>query len=137
MTTTEPSRTADGPTFVEMMAGIASGARELVAAHAAQFQSEMREEAARAKSAGLLMESGLALAGLGAIFLLMAVVMMLTEALLWPAWAAWLIVGAIGASAGLVIWALGRQKWTGIHFLPEETLHSVRESLSCLANGKK
>jgi hypothetical protein len=137
MTTTEPSRAANSPTLVETVAEVASGARELVAAHAAQLQTEVRQEMDRAKSAGLLMQGGLAFAGLGAVFLLMSIAMKLIEDHLWPAWAAWLVVGAIVAGGGLILWAVGRRQWAEVHFLPEKTLHSVRESLTCLTNGKK
>jgi uncharacterized membrane protein len=137
MTALQQTREAGNATWVELVADIASGARELAAAHAAQLQSEVREETRRAQSAGVLMAGGLLIAGLGAVFLMVAIVMALIEALLWPAWAAWLTVGAIGAGIGLAAWAVGRRQWSAVHFLPEQTLQSVRESLSCLANGKK
>jgi len=137
MTTTETCRVTQNPTFTEMISGIASGARELAAAHAEQLQSEVRREAARAQSAGILMAAGLVLVGLGAIFLLVAVVMVLIEVLLWPAWVSWLVVALVGAGNGVALLLTGRHQWSEVHLIPEHTLHSVRESLSCLTNGKK
>jgi hypothetical protein len=137
MTTSEPCRVNHNPTFTEIISGIASGARELAAAHAAQLQSEVRHGAAQAQSAGLFMAAGLLLAGLGAVFLLVAVVMVLIEVLLWPAWVSWLVVGVAGAAIGAALLLAGRQQWSEVHLIPEHTLHSVRESLSCLTNGKK
>jgi len=137
MTTSETCRVTQGPTFTEMISGIASGARDLAAAHAAQLQGEVRREAARAQSAGLFLAAGLVLAALGAIFLLVAVVMVLVEVLLWPAWVSWLVVGLAGAGIGVALLLVGRRQWSEVHLIPEHTLHSVRESLSCLTNGKK
>jgi len=122
--------------FAQLVNGIASDAKDLAAAHAAQLQHEVSREVSNAGAAGARMAAGLALAGLGGIFLMVAIVMVLIELLLWPAWASWAVVGALTAGAGLALWALGRQRWAEVHFVPEQTLHSVRESLSCLTTTR-
>ena len=49
-----PSVTKD-PTVVELIAGVATGARDLAAAHSAQMKAEMASEMARARTAAIIL----------------------------------------------------------------------------------
>jgi hypothetical protein len=137
MATVQDERTTHEPTFVGLIGEIATGARDLAAAHGAQLREEVRTEAGRAGTAGIQLFAGAIIGAVGAVFLLVAVVMVLIEVLGWPAWAGWLVVGAFLAAAGLIFCALGYRRWSEVRFVPERTIHSFMESMSCLNNGNK
>jgi hypothetical protein len=137
MATVQDERTAPDATFVGLIGDIATGARDLAAAHAVQLREEVRTEVGRAGTAGIELIAGVILGALGGIFLLVAVVMVLIEVVGWPAWVAWLVVGGILAIVGLLLGAIGYRQWSEVRFVPERTIHSFMESLSCLSNGKK
>jgi putative superfamily III holin-X len=137
MATVEDERTTRGPTFVGLIGDIAAGARDLAAAHGVQLREEVRTEAGRAGTAGIELIAAAIIGALGAVFLLVAVVMVFIEVVGWPAWASWLLVGGILAIGGLILGAVGYRQWSAVRFVPERTIHSFMESLSCLSNGKK
>jgi hypothetical protein len=137
MTTTEDRQSTGDPTLATLLSEVVQGARDLAAAHVAQLQNEFRQQAARARTADIGMAIGLLLAGIGAIFVLVAVDLVLVEVLLWPPWVGSLVIGAILVTAGLAWFLLGRHQWSEVHFIPTRTLSSIRESFQCLTNGKK
>jgi hypothetical protein len=137
MATVQDERTTHEPTFVRLIGDIATGARDLAAAHGVQLREEVRTEVGRAGTAGIELIAGAIIGAIGAIFLLVAVVMVLIEVVGWPAWVAWLVVGGILAIGGLILGVVGYRQWSAVRFVPERTIYSFMESLSCLSNGKK
>jgi hypothetical protein len=120
----------DEQTVMQLVAGIASGARELMVAHAAQLQAEVRRETARAVTAGIFAATAVGLALVAALFLLVALVQVLVELLGWPASASWAAVAGLMIVVGLILAAIARQRWTETHLIPIHTLKSMRESWS-------
>lgn len=125
------------PTIVEMMAGIGTGAKELAAAHAEQFREEVSAESSRATSAIALIAAGCTAVGIGLIFTLVALVMVLIERLGWSAWSAWLAVAAGAVLIGVPVGLTGYRRLQQVHVIPRDTLESVRESLSWIANANR
>ena len=127
--------TASGPTLFALAGELADGARELVAAHAEQLRAEIAKEFVRARTAGGLMAGGIALLAVGSLFLAVTVVMVLIEVALWPAWLAWLVVSLVIIAIGVACWFGGRQQWGHVQFVPDRAVHSLKETVQCLANG--
>jgi hypothetical protein len=126
---------ASGPTLFSLGGELADGAWELIAAHAEQIRSEFNLEFTRARSAGGLMAGGLVVVAVGCLFLAVTIVMVLIEVLLWPAWLAWLAVSLAAIVIGAACWIGGRQQWGRVQFVPDRAVHSLKETVQCLANG--
>ena len=124
------NRFATEPTVVDLLAGVATGARDLASAHAAQLRAELAAEASRGLSAATTLVSGAILCVLGFAFLLVGLVVILSDLAGWPVWAAWLIVGGVVVSAGAIIVAIGLNLWKSFQPLPNQTIRSIQESLS-------
>lgn len=125
-----PERNGAEPPFTEILAGIATTARDLAAAHAEQLRVELRTKADRAQAIAGWMATGLALFTLGLAFGLVSLVMMLTEKYGWSATAAWATVGGLAAVMGAAVGLIGRRQWQQERFTPNRTLQSLRESLT-------
>ena len=136
MATVQDERTTREPNFVGLIGDIATGGRLGRCPRRATPRGSSHG-GRRAGTAGIELIAGAIIGAIGAIFLLVAVVMVLIEVVGWPAWAAWLVVGGILAIGGLILGVVGYRQWSEVRFVPERTIHSFMESLSCLSNGKK
>lgn len=123
------------PPYVELIAGIATTAGELAAAHAAQFRAEVRSKVDRAQAIAGWMATGLAIFTLGLAFGFVAIVMVLMEGLGWSATAAWATVGGAAAIIGIGIGLIGRRQWHEERFTPERTLQELRESVAWITTA--
>jgi hypothetical protein len=123
-------------TFVEMFAGIGAGARELAAAHARQLSEEISAETYRAHSAVGFLIAGTTGIGVGAVFVLETLVAYLYEVRGWSAWSACLSVASFAIVIGVPTWLYGYRRMKSVNVIPRETLQSVGESLSCIANRR-
>jgi len=128
--------TSKRETFVELMAGIGAGARELAAAHAQQLSEEMTAETDRAHLAIGFLIGGTAAIGIGLVFVLETLVAYLYEVRGWSAWTACLTVALFSIVIGVPVWIFGRSQLKSVNVIPRATLHSVGESLSCIANRR-
>ncbi len=128
------NRFASDPTFVELLAGVATGARDLASAHAAQLREELSADACRGLSAAITLATGVTLSAVGAVFMLVAVVFTLTDVVGWPPWAAWLTVGGLVLAAGAATIAAGIKLWKSYEIIPDQTIRSMGESLSWITN---
>lgn len=122
------------PTVVELIAGVATGARDLATAHLAQMKAEMAKEVGRARFAALTLESAVGVCLIGIGLMLIALVFALIEQAGWPAWAAWLAVGGGTTIIGGTLLAIGLLKLSAIHPVPRHSLQSIRESLRWISN---
>jgi len=129
------NRFANEPTLVELIAGVATGARDLAAAHAEQLRSEVSTEAARGQSALVALAVGGMLSSIGIAFVLIALVRVLVEFAAWPEWAAWLMVGGTVIALGAMIIAAGAALWKSVRVVPDHTIRSVQESMSWISNN--
>lgn len=120
------------PTFAELISDVAAGVGELAAAHVDQLGEELRAKSGRLHVAFRQQMIGVIASSIGAVFLLEACVRALIDAGGWTPALAWLTVGTVPAAVGIGLFALGKSQWTSVDPLPRETLHSIRESLSCL-----
>ena len=90
-------------------------------------KTEMRDEARRAgRTAGIFGAAGVA--GYMALVLLSFAVAWGLATLMNPGWA-FLIVGALYAIAGAVLYMQGRERAKDINFVPEQTAKSVKEDV--------
>ena len=122
-------------TFVEMVAGIATEARNLAAAHADQMKAEMALEMTRARSAAIILATGVLLGVIGVVFVLVAFVPLLVEKAGWPEWAAWFVEGAVLLAIAGTVLAIAVQRLGKLSAMPKKSLLSIHESLKWISNN--
>jgi hypothetical protein len=122
-------------TVVDLIAGVATGARDLTVAHLAQMKAEMASEMSRARFAALTLESAVGLCLIGIAFMLIALVYALIEQAQWPVWVAWIVVGGGTTVVGGTLVALGLSKLSALRPVPTRSLQSIRESLRWISNN--
>lgn len=122
-------------TMVELIAGIATDARDLAAAHTAQIKAEVNAQVSRAKSAAVLLAIGAFVGAIGITFLAIALVNVLVEQAGWSAWAAWLAVGGGATVIGGTLLAGGSVQLKEVRPIPTRSLQSIRESFRWMSNN--
>lgn len=125
------------PTFVEMIADIGAGARELAAAHADQLREEVSAEGQRAGNAVALIAGGSTAIIVTLLFSFAALAAVLVEQLGWRVWTSLLTVAAVAAVIGVPVLLSGFRLLQRVSVVPRETIQSVGESLSWIANAKR
>ena len=101
--------------------------QEIVRSEVRLAKTEIREEAAKAKSSTLLLGAGVVTAIFAMLFLLLMIVYAL--ALVMPSWAAALIVGAVLAVVASVMLTAGIRRFKQIHPTPERTVETIKENV--------
>lgn len=89
------------------------------------FKVELQEKLGRAGIGAALLGAGALVAYSGWMFLLLAAVFAL--ALIVPAWAAALIVGALVVGLGVVLALVGKSRMRADALTPERAMRSLRE----------
>jgi len=131
----ETDNPAGQTTMTELVSGIVSDAQTLIKQQFAMLRAEIKDDINRTAEASKFIGIGASLLGVGAFFLMVAVVYLLN----WlvpdlPVWACWAIVGGITAVAGAVIFFTGRQKLSTVSAVPEKSINALQENLSWIAN---
>ena len=101
--------------------------QEIVRSEVRLAKTEIRDEAAKAKSSTLLLGAGAVTAVLAVLFLLFAGVYAL--ALVIPMWAASLITGATLAVVASIVLAGGMKRFKQLHLTPERTVKTLKENV--------
>jgi uncharacterized membrane protein YqjE len=101
--------------------------QEILRSEVRLAKTEIREEAAKAKSSALMLGAGAVTAMFAMFFLLLTVVHALT--LVMPSWAAALIVGGVLAGVACVILLAGTRRFKQIHPTPQRTVETLRENV--------
>lgn len=122
------------PTFAMLINDVFDQVGDLAKAHADQLSEELHAKTSQAWTVFLQQVIGIKTFTVGITFVLVACVYGLIDGAGWAPSLAWLLVGGLTALAGAATFALSRRKWTSLQLLPLETLHSVRESMTCLSN---
>ncbi|MEU4358278.1 phage holin family protein [Streptomyces virginiae] len=120
-----PATTAAEPSLGELVGEIGQDLSQLVRDEIELAKAEMKQESAKAgKAVGMLGGAGYA----GHAFLLFAslTVVFALANVMDPAWAA-LIVTAVWAVVGAVLYAKGRERLRTVNLKPEQTVDTLKE----------
>ncbi len=101
--------------------------QEIVRSEVRLAKTEIREEAAKAKSSARLLGAGAVTAIFATLFLLLVIVYAL--ALVMPSWAAALIVGAALAVVASVMLTAGIKRFKQIYPTPARTVETIKENV--------
>lgn len=111
----------------DVLQDIIGNVQEIVRSEVRLAKTEIREDAAKAKSATLWLGAGALAAIFAGLFLLLTIVYALT--LVMPGWAAALIVGTALAVVASMTLASGVQRFKQIHPSPEHTVVTIKENI--------
>ncbi|MBV8843678.1 MAG: phage holin family protein [Bryobacterales bacterium] len=126
---------ANERSFSDVFQDIVRNVQEIVRSEVRLAKTEIRDEAAKAKSAGLLIGAGAVTAIFAAFFLLLTIVYLLS--LIMPNWAAALIVGVALAIVAGVTLNTGLKRFKKIHPTPERTVETLKENVEWVKQQTK
>jgi len=119
--------TTSNRSFSDVLQELVSNFQEIVRSEVRLAKLEIRDEAVKAKAAGVLLGAGVLCGLFAAFFLLLASVYALTR--LMPDWGAALTVAiTMGIIAAFTVSA-GMKGWKKIHPTPDKTIENVKENV--------
>jgi uncharacterized membrane protein YqjE len=118
---------AEDRSLSDVLQDVIRNVQEIVRSEVRLAKTEIREEAAKAKSATLLLSAGAVTAIFAILFLLLTIVH--TLALVMPSWAAALIVGAALAVVASVMLPAGVRRFKQIAPTSERTVGTIKENV--------
>jgi uncharacterized membrane protein YqjE len=118
------------PSITSLVAGIVQEAQNLFSEHVALFRKEVQMDLQKAKQAVLVLAAGAGLAGLGTIFILLAIVYLLD----WvfpqvPLWVWYLAVGGGLALLGAICCLTSLQRFKSCEVLPQRSIAALKEDI--------
>jgi Putative Actinobacterial Holin-X, holin superfamily III len=116
---------------------IAHDAERLVGLHAELLRSEIRQSAAQATPALTNIGVGAGLAIAGGLIGSLAVVHALHRFTRLPLWGCYGLVGGLLGAAGAGLVGSGVRQISGVHFIPYETLATLKEDLEWVKGKAK
>lgn len=125
-------------TMSELLAGIIGDTQTLIRQQFAMLRAEAASDLRKAADAGKVVYAGLALSGTGLLIISIGVVYLLQ----WlapdlPLWACWMLVGGPVTVIGVIASSLGWRRLQAMTPIPEQSLKSLQENLSWIANHRK
>jgi hypothetical protein len=115
--------------FMNLFSGILDDAKVLMRQEAQLLKDEIKLEVSKAGRAASGFGIGAALAGVGALFLLLMLVHGLHEWLLWPLWVCYGLVGATIAGIGIGLIVNAQSLAGSVHATPRRSLHAMKENV--------
>jgi uncharacterized membrane protein YqjE len=103
-------------------------AQDLVRGEIALAKAEMREEARRVGAGAALLTAAAIAAVIAIVMLLTAAAWGISDALAWPAWAGFAIVGAAVLLGALMFAYMGRSRFNGERHMPL-TMDTLKENM--------
>ena len=125
-------------TLTELVSGIADDAQRLIQQQYQMLRAEVKEDIRRTKSALCYMGFGIAASVVGAVFLVVALPLILNDVLDMEhrPWVGWAIIGGVMLVVGIVGLLVGRNIFRKNNPLPDKTLNALEENLSWIANRR-
>jgi hypothetical protein len=90
---------------------------------------ELYEEARKAKKAAASLGSGIVVAAIGGLLLIIMLVHLLRELTEWPLWTCYGITGGICAIGGAALLYSGKQQISQIDIVPQQTVETMKENV--------
>lgn len=110
-----------------VLSDIVGNVQHIVRAEVKLATAEVREEIGKAKRGMIFLVAGGMAAALAAVFILLAAVYAL--ALVWPPWAAALVVGAGTALVGYAVVTTGIRQIRSVSLRPARTVSTIQENI--------
>ena len=110
-----------------VLSDIVGNVQHIVRAEVKLAKAEVQEEIGKARRGMIFLVAGGMAASLAAVFILLAAVYAL--ALVWPMWAAALVVGAGTALVGYVVVTTGIRQIRSVSLRPPRTVSTIQENI--------
>jgi hypothetical protein len=127
------------PTLTELVSGIADDAQRLIHQQYQMLRAEIKEDMRRTKSALAYMGFGIGASLVGALFLVVALPLLINDLLdvvTTRPWVGWAIIGGVMLVVGLIGLFAGRRIFQKNNPLPDKTLNALEENVSWIANRR-
>jgi hypothetical protein len=127
------------PTLTELVSGIADDAQRLIHQQYQMLRAEIKEDVRRTKSALAYMGFGIGASLVGALFLVVALPLLINDLLdvvTTRPWVGWAIIGGVMLVVGIIGLLVGRRIFQKNNPLPDKTLNALEENLSWIANRR-
>ena len=115
------------PSFVSLLGGIASDAKDLLMREAALTKLEVQCELRKATSTAIALGIGIGTFAAGAMLLMLMLVHMLAALTVVPLWGCYGIVGSALVILGGVTLATGKSKVDELGMVPQQTVERIKE----------
>jgi len=128
---TDTTEHRDSTSMAALVGDIIRDAQELTRQQIELFKVEIRDNAEKAKSIGMLFGAGLAVAVVAAILLAFSLAGGLAYAFYpnLPDWAAQGIVGLVLAAVAGILFGVCKSKVDAFHVVPEKAVEAMKENL--------
>jgi hypothetical protein len=131
-------QTHNEPSLTNLVKGIIDDVQDLTKQQFALLKQELQEDMSKTRKAAMPMVVGLIVAFIGVLILGHALALLLG----WlfpglPLWAAYAIVGAVIAGAGVALFFAGEKQFEKFNPLPDRSLEALKENVECLTNPKE
>jgi H+/Cl- antiporter ClcA len=129
---------AGEPTLTQIVSGIAEDAQRLIRQQYQMLRAEVKEDIRRTKTALKYMGLGIGAALVGAVFLSVALPLILNDVLNMEKhpWVGWAIIGGVVLVLGVIGFFAGKRIFEKNNPLPDKTLNALEENLSWIANRR-
>jgi Putative Actinobacterial Holin-X, holin superfamily III len=127
---------APAPTVTELVSGIADDAQRLIKQQYQMLRAEVKEDFRRTKEACKYMSIGFGAAVVGALFLVVALPLLINHLFDLPPWAGWAIIGGVLVIVGGIALYAGYRIFQKNNPLPDKTLNALEENLSWATNHR-
>ncbi len=117
------------PTLAQLVSGLMSDATLLMQQELALAKYELYEEARKTKKAAASLGSGILVAAIGGLLLIIMLVHLLRELTEWPLWTCYGIIGGICAIGGAALLYSGKQQMSQIDIVPQQTVETMKENV--------
>jgi hypothetical protein len=120
------------PSFVSLVRGIASDAKNLLTQEAALTKLEVQRELRKAKTTAIAWAVGIGTFTIGGVLLMHMLVHVLDALTVVPLWGCYGIVGGVLLVIGGVLLAAGKTKAEALDVVPQPTVARMKESAQWL-----
>jgi len=121
--------------IADVVQDIIRNVQEMLRSEVRLAKTEIRDEAVKAKSAGVMLGGGAVSAIFATFFLLLMIVYALTRVV--PDWAAALIVAVFMAIVAGVMLSTGMKRFKQVHPTPERTVENIKENVEWVKQRTK
>jgi hypothetical protein len=116
-------------TIAQLVSGLLVDVKQLMRQELTLAKHEIRGEIRKTTGALVALGSGIGLAALGGLLLIIMVVHLLNALTDLPLWACYGIVGGACAVGGAVLLYLGKNQMSQIDIVPQQTVETMKENV--------
>jgi Putative Actinobacterial Holin-X, holin superfamily III len=117
------------PTLAQLVSELVNDAKLLLRQEVALAKHEIRAEVRKSKVALISLGTGVGMAALGGLLLIIMLVHLLNALSELPLWMCYGIVGGVCAIAGIALLYTGKKRMASIEMVPQQTVETMRENV--------